>query len=395
MRLLLDHPDSPYIRAMGFLYLRYVGDPKTVWDWIEPYLYDAEPLTVTATANKVGHGAGGKQQRDPQTVGDLVRRLFSSERDYYGTMLPRFPIQIERDLQVRLLLADQIQDRADRHLADRKTMDHFQTLGSRVMALYGDDDNPVQWYEAVVDRVITRDDVSSQPLAVPKFVVTFPQYGNTETVSLGEMEMCGVALEEGDDSRTKRTVASSSFRGGSTDTSEGRPPRRGYEKSDGGRDWKDGPRIHSRGDGGRGHQDRYESESSFRDRGNRGRGGGNGPTGPSSASNGSSSARILASENDLYEEVRRRERDNVMASGKHSTAHRRAPPGKARLEAPSYGDSGRTRSPILPDLPQAGTSTEGREPNPDEAHGQFAKKRSAEEMAAIQEKKRKLMAKYG
>ena len=27
---------------IGFLYLRYVADPKTLWEWYEPYLRDPE-----------------------------------------------------------------------------------------------------------------------------------------------------------------------------------------------------------------------------------------------------------------------------------------------------------------------------------------------------------------
>ncbi|XP_028800570.1 pre-mRNA splicing factor SR-like 1 isoform X2 [Neltuma alba] len=42
MHGLLKHPDSPYIRAVGFLYLRYVADPKTLWNWFEPYVKDEE-----------------------------------------------------------------------------------------------------------------------------------------------------------------------------------------------------------------------------------------------------------------------------------------------------------------------------------------------------------------
>ena len=63
---LLDHHDSPYIRAVGgplpcllpgpphsqlfatlepqvgFLMLRYVADPKTLWSWYAPYVKDPE-----------------------------------------------------------------------------------------------------------------------------------------------------------------------------------------------------------------------------------------------------------------------------------------------------------------------------------------------------------------
>ncbi|XP_052490369.1 pre-mRNA splicing factor SR-like 1 isoform X5 [Gossypium raimondii] len=45
MHGLLKHPDSPYIRAIGFLYLRYAADPKTLWSWFEPYIKDEEEFS--------------------------------------------------------------------------------------------------------------------------------------------------------------------------------------------------------------------------------------------------------------------------------------------------------------------------------------------------------------
>ena len=44
MERLIDHPDSPYIRALGFLYLRYSIPPAELWDWFEPYFEDTEEL---------------------------------------------------------------------------------------------------------------------------------------------------------------------------------------------------------------------------------------------------------------------------------------------------------------------------------------------------------------
>eukprot|EP00953_Heterococcus_sp_UTEX-ZZ885_P031127 16368-Heterococcus_DN1.PRE.8 len=44
MQTLLDHTDSPYIRAVGFLYLRYTCPPKEMWKWLEPYIDDEEEL---------------------------------------------------------------------------------------------------------------------------------------------------------------------------------------------------------------------------------------------------------------------------------------------------------------------------------------------------------------
>jgi pre-mRNA-splicing factor 38B len=190
MNLTLKHADSPYIRGIGFLYLRYAGPPDQIWRWIEPYLYDDEELVVEAAAGKRGGSGSGRDSSSSttKTVGEFVRNLFQS-RDFFSTPLPRFPIQMERDLQVKLLQAEKVAERAAQHLKNQQRMRHFETLGNQVMALYGDDENPVTWYKAVVDRVITRDEHSGKSLKYPRFVVTFIEYGNTETVMLGEMDV--------------------------------------------------------------------------------------------------------------------------------------------------------------------------------------------------------------
>lgn len=35
-----------YIRAIGFLYLRYTADADTLWEWFSDYLDDPEPVKV-------------------------------------------------------------------------------------------------------------------------------------------------------------------------------------------------------------------------------------------------------------------------------------------------------------------------------------------------------------
>lgn len=186
--LTLKHPDSPYIRGIGFLYLRYCCLPDQVFDTIRPFLHDEEELDVGGGSHRGGSGGKGSGSRSLQNVGDFVRFLFSS-RDYFGTTLPRYPLPIERELSVRLLQADMVAERARRHFKNQQRMRHFQTVGSTVMALYEDEDNPVQWYRGVIDRVITTAEADGRPLVHPKFVVTFTEYGNTETVLLGELDV--------------------------------------------------------------------------------------------------------------------------------------------------------------------------------------------------------------
>ncbi|RUP51437.1 PRP38 family-domain-containing protein [Jimgerdemannia flammicorona] len=44
---LIDHVDSPYIRGIGFLYLRFVCAPAKLWEWFDGYLEDEEPIQVS------------------------------------------------------------------------------------------------------------------------------------------------------------------------------------------------------------------------------------------------------------------------------------------------------------------------------------------------------------
>merc|ERR1712137_237816 len=64
IQILLDHKDSPYIRATGFLYLRYVCNPKELWHWFEPYLNDIEKFSPSSTTNGLQRVTIGDYARD-------------------------------------------------------------------------------------------------------------------------------------------------------------------------------------------------------------------------------------------------------------------------------------------------------------------------------------------
>jgi pre-mRNA-splicing factor 38B len=42
MHSMLNSKKSLFIRALGFLYLRYVCESEHLWEWFEPYLEDKE-----------------------------------------------------------------------------------------------------------------------------------------------------------------------------------------------------------------------------------------------------------------------------------------------------------------------------------------------------------------
>ncbi|EMS52731.1 hypothetical protein TRIUR3_17316 [Triticum urartu] len=100
MHGLLKHPDSPYIRAVtlmeysyflqqiGFLYLRYAADPKTLWTWYEPYIQDDEEFSP---------GSNGKMT----TMGVYVRDVILGQY-YFDSLLPRVPLLILRQVTAHL-----------------------------------------------------------------------------------------------------------------------------------------------------------------------------------------------------------------------------------------------------------------------------------------------------
>lgn len=343
MKLMLDHKDSPYIRAVGFLYLRFACEPQQLWEYIEPYLYDEEPMLMESNPSK-----------PEQTVGAFVRKLLS-DMEYFGTRLPRLPVNIERDIKVKLLQAEQMEERAQRHLRDRGTLDYFKKLGSKVRALYGDDENPVTWYDAVVDRVVASDPDSHEPLSRPKFIVTFTEYGNTETVTLGEMEMPGGGRDEpirGNDRGWDQGHAKASRGGNGRDdpgSSRGFNDQRGYNR---GRD--DAYRVDRSRSGDRNYDKRHHDRSRSRER-----------------------------DDDLMAEVIRREREQSFAKGRNYAA--RVPTTKDSLAQKSDGKRHNTYNDHQP--PPASRQSPPSIPPPRE--------KTADELATIADRKRKLMAKYG
>ncbi|AQL02170.1 Pre-mRNA splicing factor SR-like 1 [Zea mays] len=88
MHGLLKHQDSPYIRAIGFLYLRYVAEPKTLWTWYEPYIKDDEEFAPGSN-------------RKVTTMGVYVRDLLLGQY-YFDSLLPRVPLPILRQVTSHL-----------------------------------------------------------------------------------------------------------------------------------------------------------------------------------------------------------------------------------------------------------------------------------------------------
>ncbi|KAG8192590.1 hypothetical protein JTE90_015223 [Oedothorax gibbosus] len=86
---LINHGDSPYIRCLGFMYIRYTQPPADLWDWYEPYLEDDEEVDVKAGTGQV------------MTIGEMLRH-FLSKLEWFSTLFPRIPVPIQKDLEMKL-----------------------------------------------------------------------------------------------------------------------------------------------------------------------------------------------------------------------------------------------------------------------------------------------------
>eukprot|EP00873_Tetraselmis_striata_P045607 jgi/Tetstr1/465871/TSEL_010488.t1 len=84
----ISHPDSPFIRAIGFLYLRYVCRPDDLWSFIEDYVDDPEEFEPSPYGGKTTMGA---------FVRDIMLKQF-----YFETIFPRIPVVVERAMKEEL-----------------------------------------------------------------------------------------------------------------------------------------------------------------------------------------------------------------------------------------------------------------------------------------------------
>lgn len=86
---LINHRDSPYIRGLGFMFIRYCQPPADIWDWFEPYLNDEEEVDPKAGGGNV------------ICVGEMLRQ-FLTKLDWYSALFPRIPVPIQKQIDAKM-----------------------------------------------------------------------------------------------------------------------------------------------------------------------------------------------------------------------------------------------------------------------------------------------------
>ncbi|XP_069562301.1 pre-mRNA-splicing factor 38B [Brachyistius frenatus] len=87
---LITHTDSPYIRALGFMYIRYTQPPTDLIDWYDGFLDDEEELDVKAGGGCV------------MTIGEMLRS-YLTKLEWFSTLFPRIPVPVQKviDQQIK------------------------------------------------------------------------------------------------------------------------------------------------------------------------------------------------------------------------------------------------------------------------------------------------------
>ncbi|CAI5707774.1 unnamed protein product [Peronospora effusa] len=314
MQGLLRHTDSPYIRVIGFLYLRFTCDPEELWTWFEPYLEDSEEFNASANPSL------------KTTIGEWLVKLLE-ENNYFGTILPRIPKKIEDGIKVKLLLFSRKKERAKENLA---IVDRLLP-GTKIRAMYADEENEPAMYDAVIDSV----DEGNQ------FWVSFPAYGNTEKVSLGDIEFSKSKQRRGRSLSRSRSAGRSRSRSRSRGRDRGRDGhhRRNQSRD---RDSRDSDRRRgSRRDSSRSRtrlRSQSRSRSTSRDRRrNRSR---SRTTSYLQSKTGSSDIT-----GDLLQQVRERERRKAEAVGRDYASRPASYKGSLSLKLDRWTTRKRSRSP--------------------------------------------------
>ncbi|PRP88890.1 hypothetical protein PROFUN_00358 [Planoprotostelium fungivorum] len=105
---LIDDPHNQYVRAVGFLYLRYTCPPQDLWSWFGNYLEEESEIYVR----------GAKAL--PTTFGRYLAELLT-EIKYFDTVFPRIPVPVQREIEKAMSQIPSLQKNNNRDNTRRKS----------------------------------------------------------------------------------------------------------------------------------------------------------------------------------------------------------------------------------------------------------------------------------
>jgi len=115
---LVENTKSPYVRCVGFLYIRFGLAPEQLWPWLAEFVLDTEHLQLS------------KDSDAHTTIGEYVESLLIEDK-YYSIPLPRLPMSTKRQLETKLAPITQYRKRT---LSNLGLTDLYQKRGVRIEA---------------------------------------------------------------------------------------------------------------------------------------------------------------------------------------------------------------------------------------------------------------------
>ncbi|KYQ89726.1 putative U4/U6.U5 small nuclear ribonucleoparticle-associated protein [Tieghemostelium lacteum] len=89
MVTLLEHQDSPYIRAIGFLYLRYCHPPTKLLEWFDSYFEDFEYVKISPKSSEI-------------TMQRFMVILLTEPKFNNESLLPRLPVKTQKEIDEKV-----------------------------------------------------------------------------------------------------------------------------------------------------------------------------------------------------------------------------------------------------------------------------------------------------
>lgn len=160
---LIELDDSPRIRAVAILYIRFGLPPDQLWAWLGDYVLDNQELVISTSSQA------------KTTIGEFIERLLLEDM-YYSIIMPRLPMSVKRQLQNKIAPVSQYRLRAEANL---EFLDIYRD--GRISVEINIDG---KWKEATAQTlaeehasrvkvvVIVKDDESEQLIPLGKIIVT-------------------------------------------------------------------------------------------------------------------------------------------------------------------------------------------------------------------------------
>uniref|UniRef100_A0A914N524 Pre-mRNA-splicing factor 38 n=1 Tax=Meloidogyne incognita TaxID=6306 RepID=A0A914N524_MELIC len=104
---MMNSRQSVYLRGLAFMFIRYTQPPGDLWAWMEPYLDDETEIDPRS-------GGGDKMQ-----FGQLIRMMLT-KLDFYGTLFPRIPIPIQKEMETKFRERAKLYGYEDDRYSDRR-----------------------------------------------------------------------------------------------------------------------------------------------------------------------------------------------------------------------------------------------------------------------------------